>query len=111
MWTVVIVSFIVIMMLVGITELMRKIWLYLMRPKGDTPRVMLIFLKDDIFAEQIQSAMEYIAWEGRRAFCSVAAIDCGLSEENKLAAKNLADRYANVIFGDADLKQCIQSFR
>ncbi len=111
MSTVITVCFIVIMMITGITELLRRFWLYLIRPKGDTPKIMLIFLKDDIFKEQLQSALEYLSWEGNKNFVSVAAIDCDLTEENKILAQKFADSHSNIIYGKSALDECIADFK
>lgn len=110
MWLVLSVCFVVVTSVVGITELLRKLWLSLLRPREDPARVMVVFLKNDICVQQLRSAMEYLAWEGDRQFCCVAAVDCGLSEENRRLIAAIADQNSNVVFGDRALADCIGSF-
>lgn len=111
MWTVTAVCLVVITSVFGITELLRRFWLFLMRPKDDPPKGMLIFLKDDICFEQLHSATEYLAWEGKKQFFFISAIDCGLSEKNKKAVANLVNKSPDIIFGDKALIDCINSYK
>ncbi len=111
MWTVLAVCFVVVVSVVGITELLRRFWLYIMRPKGDLPRVMVVFLKEDIAVQQLRSAIEHLSWESTNSFCAVAAIDCGMDEETKKAVKRIADNRSDVIFGETALSDCLNSFK
>lgn len=105
MWTVLSVSFIIVVFIFGLTELFRLCWLRLLRPKEDPPRVMLVMLRDTVCVQQLRSAMEYISWEGRHEFSCVAAVDCGLSPENCAAVRKIADAHSDVIFGTAELER------
>lgn len=108
MWTVFLVCLIVITSMVGVTELLRSLWLYLMRPKEDPSRVMLVFLKEGIAVQQLRSAMEYITWEGQKSFCRIAAIDCGLSEDSRNAVIKIIARSPYMIFGTNALLEYVE---
>lgn len=110
MWTVISVCFIVIISLVGVTELLRKFWLFLMRPKEDPPRVMVVFLKEGIAVQQLRFSAEYLSWENGKTFCAVAAVDTGLSEESRRDVEKIVNSRSDMIFGDAALIDCINSF-
>ena len=81
MWTVISVSFVVITSVLGITEMLRRFWLFLMRPKENPSGIMVIRLRDDIAIQQVRYAFEFISWEKRGDFSAVAVITSGLSEK------------------------------
>lgn len=99
------IGFAVVFFVFGLTEFLRMFWLYLLRPKGDPPRVLTVFLKSGICMQQLRHASEFIKWEGFRTFWGVLALDCGLSE----AERHLVQRYANessfVLFGEQALER------
>ena len=107
MCTVITVCFAVVMMIYGITELLRRIWLYFTRPKDDPPRVMTVFLKSGIYAAQLRSAIEYLSWENENLFKCIAAVDCGLTDEEREKAKAIADQHYNIVFGKDALENLI----
>ena len=63
MFIIILLSLAVITMLVGITELIRRFWLYIITPK-DTPKQMLmVFLKGDTAAGIIKTLSAFISFE------------------------------------------------
>ena len=108
MWTVISVSLIVIASMVGVTEILRTVWLWLMRPKEDPPKTMVVFLKDNIAISQLNSAMEQLTWDGLSSFNLIVGIDCGLSERCK---KEVIKRVAccpQMVFGTASLLENVE---
>lgn len=110
MWMVLAVCFVTVISIVGITELLRKFWLYIMRPKGDPKRVLLIFLKDEIGVQQLRSAIEYISWESTNSFSAVAAVDCGMDENTKKSVLKIAQSRDDVIFGNTEMYEYFLKF-
>ena len=43
MWEATVIGLAVVVFVFGLTELLRLLWLYLLRPKGDPPRVLVVF--------------------------------------------------------------------
>lgn len=106
----ILLSIAVITMLVGITELIRRLWLYIITPKDAPPKLLAVFLKDDTAIQQLRAAAEYISWEGPKTFYGVAAVDAGLSEETKKQVKKLVDSRSDMLFGKADIETFIADF-
>lgn len=111
MWTVITVALAIIAVLFGLTELLRRCWLYFMRPKDDPPGIMLIFLKEDIAVEQLRYAAEYLSWEGEKSFFAVAAIDTGLSEKTKSEVLKIVNSRYDMMFGEKDLVNFIKDIK
>mgnify|MGYP003297214811 CR=1 FL=1 len=111
MWTVISVCLIVIVSMVGVTEILRTIWLYLMRPKEDPPKIMVVFLKESIAIQQLNSAMEQLTWEGLRSFNLIAGIDCGLSDKTKKAVIKRMASCPQMVFGTAALLDNIKAIK
>lgn len=111
MWTVISVTFIVITSILGITEILRTLWLYLMRPKDSPPSVMVIFLKEDVAVQQLRYAAEYISWENRKNFLAVAAMDTGLTDETKEKIQKIVNNRSDMIFGEKAFSECVKDFK
>ncbi len=110
MCVVILLSIGIIVLLVGVTELIRRFWLYLITPKDAPPKLLMVFLKDDIAMEQLRAAAEYISWEGPKIFYGIAAIDTGLSDETKKQVIKFINSRSDMFFGDAELKKFIADF-
>lgn len=110
MCVVILLSIGIIVLLVGVTELIRRFWLYLITPKDAPPKLLMVFLKDDIAIQQLRAAAEYISWEGPKIFYGIAAIDAGLSDETKAQVIKLVNSRSDMFFGDAELKNFIADF-
>lgn len=81
MWMVISVSFVVIAAILGVTEILRRFWLFLMRPKQTPPAIMVITLKKDIAVQQLRYALEFLSWEKSGDFSLVAVITSNLDEK------------------------------
>lgn len=100
MWTVLSVSFIVITSIYGITELLRELWLYILRPKNSPPVFTVLILKEDIYKEQIRFAMEHLSWERPKNFSGLIVIDSSLSDKSKEELKNIINNHHNIMHFD-----------
>ena len=68
MWLVLSVCFVTVTAILGITEILRRFWLFIMRPKGTLPAIMVISLKEDVAVQQLRYALEFLSWEKRAIF-------------------------------------------
>lgn len=111
MWMVILLSVAVITMLVGITELIRRFWLYIITPKDAPPKLLMVFLKDEIAVQQLRAAAEYISWEGAKPFYGIAAVDAGLSEETKKQVLKVVNSRSDMLFGKDDIEKFMADFK
>lgn len=105
LWTVLTACFIILVSVVGIAELLRLVWLYLMRPKDDPPRILVVFLKDGIALQQLRSAIEYVSWEGQNFFGKIALIDDALSSREKKQVMRAIEDLPMVLVGNEELQK------
>lgn len=110
MWIVISTVIITLMTIAGITGLLQQLWLFLMRPKGDPPRMLVVFLKNDICVQQLRAAMEQLRWDGNSEVGVIAAVDCGIDEASKEICERIANEQHNVIFGTAELLRCLEEY-
>lgn len=81
MCTVISICFFVITSVLGITEILRRFWLFLMRPKDIVPSVMIITLKEENAIQHTRYAAEFLNWKIKGEFSSIGVITSELSEE------------------------------
>lgn len=94
MWTVISVCFIIITSIYGITEILRELWLWIVRPKDNPPGYTVVVLKNNIFKEQLRLYEERLAWESSKNFSGIIAVTSYLNEENlESAIKIINDRH------------------
>lgn len=98
MWLVLSVCFVTVTAILGITEILRRVWLFMMRPKGTPPAVMVVNLKEDVAVQQLRYALEFLSWEKKGDFSSVAVITNGLSDKTYNDIKKIAKDRNDVIF-------------
>ena len=98
MWLVLSVCFVTITAILGITELLRRFWLYIMRPKESPPFLLVIKLKEDIAVQQIWYALEFCSWEKKGDFSAVAVIANELSAETNEKIKKIIKERNDIIF-------------
>lgn len=103
MWQIITICFLSFLAVFGVTELVRRFWLYLMKPSNDTAAMMVIFLKEGIAVQQLRRAAEYISWEGEKNFFSIVALDSGLSEKTKEDVLKIVNANPNMMFGKKEL--------
>lgn len=98
MWLVLSVCFVTVTAILGITEILRRFWLFIMRPKGTNPAIMVISLKEDVAVQQLRYALEFLSWERRGYFSSVAVNTTELSDKTYNEIKKIANNRNDVIF-------------
>lgn len=98
MWLVLSVSFVIFTAILGITEILRRFWLFIMRPKGTPPAVMVVNLKEEFAVQQLRYALEFLSWERKGDFSSVAVIPTELSEKTYNEVKKIVDSRNDVVF-------------
>ena len=103
MWLVLSISFVTFTAILGITEILRRFWLFIMRPKGTPPAVMVVKLKEEFAVQQLRYALEYVSWERKGDFSSVALITTELSEKTCNEVKKIAESRNDLVFCE-DLK-------
>lgn len=103
MWLVLTVSFVTVTSILGITEILRRFWLFIMRPKGTPPAIMVVNLKEDIAVQQLRYALEFLSWERKGDFSSVAVNSTELSDKTYNEIKIIASSRKDIIFCE-DLK-------
>ena len=96
MWTVFSVCTVLILAIYGITELLKRLWIWLLNPKDSPPLFFALILKDDIFKEQIRLAEEFLSWEGEKLFSGILVVDNFLSEENKIILNDIINKKHNI---------------
>lgn len=97
MWTVISVCFITFTSILGITEMLRRFWLFLMKPKGSPLAVMVVYLKEDIAVQQLRYALELISWEKQGVFSALAAVTTNLSEKTYNEVEKIANSRSDVM--------------
>lgn len=98
MWTVFVIAAVVAVAMIGVTELLRRVWLFLLRPKDDPQRLIVVFLKKDIALQQLRSALEYISWDGGGHFCGVVAVTSDIDGKEKTDILNMASKRGDIFF-------------
>ena len=91
MWIIISMVFVVITSILGITELLRMLWFYTVRPREDLPYLLKVFLKKDIFVQQIRAALEYTSWESTKNFRGITLNTNELSEKELSVVKKMVE--------------------
>lgn len=97
MWLVLSVCFVTFTAIVGITEILCRFWLYLMKPKDTPLAVMVISLKEDIAVEQLRYYLEFLSWQKQGEFSTLAVDTENLSEKTFIEVKKIINSRSNVI--------------
>ena len=96
MWLVISVCFITVTAILGITEIIRRFWLFIMCPKDSTPFVLVVKLKEGIAVQQLRYALEFLSWEKQGYFSSVAVITTELKPETEKEIRKIANHRKDV---------------
>ncbi len=105
MWMVISVCFLVLTSLIGITELLRQLWLFVLRPKEDPPRMLVVFLQSGIAVSQIRSAMEYLSWEREESISGIVAVTDRLAVSEKEEIRQVIKALPQVVLVDGNVFQ------
>ena len=58
--------------------------------------------------QQLRAAIEEYRWEGGGRIGVIAAVDCGLGEEEKNSCREIADTHRYVFMDDGTLKNALE---
>lgn len=83
--------------IIGLCELMHRLWMVLIRPKK-TENMLLIILNDELAVEQITAALEELRWQGSNFATTLVGIDMGLSTEISDTCKKISKDNQDFIF-------------
>ena len=97
MFEILVLSFVFFLAILGLGELLHKVWMFLLRPKKMNNFLVLV-LDDSCAAEQITAALEDIRWNGKNSARFLIGIDNGLSEENVDVCKSIEKMNDDFIF-------------
>lgn len=68
--------------IVGLSELLHRLWIFLLTPsKAKNKKYLLTFIDDDTAMQQIRAGLEKIRWAGKKEFDGLICIDAGVSEK------------------------------
>ena len=97
MWLTLSVCFITFIGIIGITEILRRFWLFIMRPKGTPPLILVVDLKEEIAVQQLRYALEFLSWEKKGDFSSVALISSKLSQKTYKEIEKIVNSRNDII--------------
>lgn len=103
MWLVLSVCFVTFTAILGITEILRRFWLFIMRPKDTPPLVLVVNLKEEIAVQQLRYALEFLSWERKGDFSSAVLNTASLSEKTYKEIEKIANSRNDIILCE-DLK-------
>ncbi|MBO5105320.1 MAG: hypothetical protein J6C29_00300 [Clostridia bacterium] len=103
MWLVLSVCFVTFTAILGITEILRRFWLFIMRPKDTPPLVLIVNLKEEIAVQQLRYALEFLSWERKGDFSSAVLNTASLSEKTYKEIEKIANSRNDIILCE-DLK-------
>ncbi len=73
-------SAVIILAIIGLSEILHRFWLYLMRPKP-LKNILITVLDDECAPEQVSAILEDIRWNGSNNAALLIGIDNGLSKK------------------------------
>ena len=97
MWLVLSVLLVTLTAILGITEILRRFLLYIMRPNNSPPFLLVVKLNEDIAVQQLRYALEFSSWEKKGDFSAVVAITTTLSEKTNKEIEKIAKGRNDVI--------------
>ncbi len=81
MWKIILFFCVLILSLLGLTELLHRIWMLILKPKTDAQKFLVVMLKDKNAQQQFNYAQEHLRWSGHECAQKLIAVDCGLTEK------------------------------
>ena len=97
MWKIILIFIVLIFSLLGLAELLHRIWMGILKPKTLARSFLVVLLEDANACEQLVYAAEHLRWCGRECAEGVIAVDCGLDAE-------LLDRCSQFSGADNEVK-------
>ena len=82
MLKVVLITILIFLSVIGLSEILHRLWLYLMRP-AQLNNFLVTVLDDNYAAEQVHAILEDIRWNGKNNATLLIGIDNGLSKAQR----------------------------
>lgn len=99
MFEIIMLVFALFLSIIGLSELMHRLWMALIRPKG-AENFLITCLSGDTSVEQVSAALEELRWQGKNCATLLIGIDIGLNEEQKITFEKLSNENHDFIFTD-----------
>lgn len=87
---------IVFLSVVGIGELMHRIWMAVIKP-NKAKNILITALTDDCAVEQVQAALEEVRWLGKGYAQVVIGVDFGLCNEILFRCRKLQEENTDLV--------------
>lgn len=81
MWEILLYFIILILSLIGFSELLHKTWMLILKPKTYGEKFLVLLLKDKNAQQQLNFAQEHLRWAGSECARGIIAVDCGLEKK------------------------------
>ncbi len=88
---------VILLAILGLTYLIEKIWLYIIRTKASPPIDIVIHLQNEIAQAQIFEIIEKIYWCGDNNINNIFALYDNISEKELLICKEISKNRINYI--------------
>lgn len=101
MFEAIILTIVFLLAIVGLSELLHRIWLFFLRPSGlQNKNYLLIFVDDETAPQQIREGLEKIRWAGQKEFSALVCVDNGMDAKTRNICKIIAQNNNDLIFAD-----------
>ena len=69
--------------ILGMSEIIHSVKLWLLKPKNKGKRIMVLIPDTDDFESQILSLYEQLKWQGKRLADKIVVVDCFVNEKEE----------------------------
>ena len=90
MFEILTISAVFFLIIIGVSELLHRIWMFMLRPKK-TYNFLITVLDNSCAAEQVAATLEDMRWNGKNSACLLIGVNCGLSEETAEECRMIAE--------------------
>ncbi len=84
MWEIFLFFCVLILSLIGLCEILHRLWMLILKPKTDAQKFLILLLKDENAQQQLNFAQEHLRWAGKECANGIIAVDCGLKKKPKI---------------------------
>ncbi len=87
----------------GLAELLHKLWIYCLTPKGKAHKNFLFTtLFDETAPQQMRADLQKIHWNGNSEYCGLICLDVGLDNETLNICRRIANENRDVCLISSD---------
>lgn len=101
MWKIILLILALFVNIIGLSQIIHRIWMLMLKPKERALGFLCILLKGDNSYGKLCFADEYVRWYGEECIDGVIAIDCGLSQKEAEACNEFCKPDNNTYFYSA----------